>query len=208
MKSFLIANPKGGSGKSTLAVNLAGHLARCGHRVMLGDVDRQQSSREWLHLRPSLLPTIRSWEIEPGKTAKPPERDHARHPRHAPPASTARRSTRSSSRSTGCWCRCSPRCSTFSPPAHFLDVLLEEKAVRNEQAFVAVVGMRVDPRTRAAAELERFLAQYDLPVLTHLRTTQLYVQTTMHGMTMFDLSASRAAKDLEQWQPIIDWVNS
>ncbi|MBL8393682.1 MAG: hypothetical protein JNK99_02875 [Candidatus Accumulibacter sp.] len=80
--------------------------------------------------------------------------------------------------------------------------------MRNEQAFVAVVGMRVDPRTRAAAELERFLAQYDLPVLTHLRTTQLYVQTTLHGMTMFDLSASRAAKDLEQWQPIIDWVNS
>jgi chromosome partitioning protein len=91
---------------------------------------------------------------------------------------------------------------------HFLETLLAEKAVRNEQAFVAVVGMRVDPRTRSAAELERFLAQYDLPVLTHLRNTQLYVQTTMHGMTMFDLSASRAAKDLEQWQPIIDWVNS
>jgi chromosome partitioning protein len=51
MKSFLIANPKGGSGKSTLAINLAGHLARSGHRVMLGDVDRQQSSREWLRLR-------------------------------------------------------------------------------------------------------------------------------------------------------------
>ena len=73
MKSFLIANPKGGSGKSTLAVNLAGHLARSGHRVMLGDVDRQQSSRDWLHLRPSILPKIRSWEIEPGKTAKPPK---------------------------------------------------------------------------------------------------------------------------------------
>ena len=40
MKSFLIANPKGGSGKSTLAINLAGHLARSGHQVMLGDVDR------------------------------------------------------------------------------------------------------------------------------------------------------------------------
>ena len=91
---------------------------------------------------------------------------------------------------------------------HFLDVLLEEKAVRNEHAFVAVVGMRVDPRTRSAVELERFLARYDLPVLTHLRTTQLYVQTTLHGMTIFDLTPSRAAKDLEQWQPILDWVNS
>jgi chromosome partitioning protein len=73
MKSFLIANPKGGSGKSTLAINLAGHLARSGHQVMLGDVDRQQSSREWLRMRPRALPEIRCWEIEPGKTARPPK---------------------------------------------------------------------------------------------------------------------------------------
>lgn len=46
MKSILVANPKGGSGKSTLATNLAGYFARCGHRVMLGDTDRQQSARD------------------------------------------------------------------------------------------------------------------------------------------------------------------
>ncbi|HTY02704.1 MAG TPA: ParA family protein, partial [Rhodocyclaceae bacterium] len=45
MKSVMVANPKGGSGKSTLATNLAGWLARQGHHVMLGDIDRQQSSR-------------------------------------------------------------------------------------------------------------------------------------------------------------------
>jgi DNA polymerase III delta prime subunit len=73
MKSFLIANPKGGSGKSTLAINLAGHLACSGHHVMLGDVDRQQSSREWLRMRPRALPEISCWDIEPGKTARPPK---------------------------------------------------------------------------------------------------------------------------------------
>jgi len=46
MQSFLIANPKGGSGKSTLSTNLAGWFAQQGHRVMLGDIDRQQSARE------------------------------------------------------------------------------------------------------------------------------------------------------------------
>ena len=60
---------------------------------------------------------------------------------------------------------------------------------------------------RAASELERFLASHDLPVLTHLRDTQLYVQLAAHGMTLFDIAPARAAKDLEQWQPIIDWVN-
>ena len=32
-------------------------------------------------------------------------------------------------------------------------------------------------------------------------------QAAANGMTLFDLSPARAAKDLEQWQPIIDWVD-
>lgn len=58
----------------------------------------------------------------------------------------------------------------------FLETLLDEKSVRKEKTFVAVVGMRVDARTRAAGELERFLSYYDLLVLAYLRDTQLYVQ--------------------------------
>ncbi|MFN3885213.1 MAG: ParA family protein, partial [Rhodocyclaceae bacterium] len=46
MRTYLIANPKGGVGKSTLATNLAGGLARRGHHVMLGDIDRQQSTAQ------------------------------------------------------------------------------------------------------------------------------------------------------------------
>ena len=91
---------------------------------------------------------------------------------------------------------------------HFLETLLDEKAVRKAQVFVAVVGMRVDVRTRAAGELERFLAAYDLPILTYLRDTQTYVQLAANGMTLFDLSASRAEKDMGQWQPILDWVDA
>ena len=207
MKSFLIANPNGGSGKSTLAINLAGHLARSGHRVMLGAVDRQQSSREWLRLRPSILPTIRSWEIEPGKTERPPK--GTTHVVLDTPAGLHGKALDTVVKQVNrVIVPVQPSLFDILATRHFIEALLEEKAVRNEHAFVAVVGMRVDPRTRAAAELERFLAQYDLPVLTHLRNTQLYVQTTLNGMTMFDLSASRAAKDLEQWQAIIEWVNS
>jgi chromosome partitioning protein len=69
-----------------------------------------------------------------------------------------------------------------------------------------VVGNRVDARTRAAAELERFLADIGLPVLTCLRDTQNYVQAAAHGMSIFDLPPSKAAQDWQQWQPILDWV--
>ena len=48
MSTIVIANPKGGVGKSTLATQIAGLLAQQGHAVMLGDVDKQQSSRQWL----------------------------------------------------------------------------------------------------------------------------------------------------------------
>ena len=77
-----------------------------------------------------------------------------------------------------------------------------------DMTFVGFVCMRVDSRNRAAGELERFLAQYELPVLAYLRDTQTYVQAAAHGMTLFDLPHSRAEKDLAQWQPILDWVEA
>ena len=47
----------------------------------------------------------------------------------------------------------------------FLQGLMEEKAIRRSKAFVGVIGVRVDPRTRAAATLEGFLSsRLDLPL--------------------------------------------
>jgi len=68
--------------------------------------------------------------------------------------------------------------------------------------------MRVDARTREAGELERFFATFDLPVLAYLRDTQVYVQASAAGMTIFDLPPSRAARDVEQWQAIIEWAEA
>ena len=206
MKSILIANPKGGSGKSTLATNLAGYFARAGRHVMLGDVDRQQSARAWLSLRPAPLPLIHGWEVTGGQPARPPKQ--ATHVVLDTPAGLhgklLERILRQVDRVI---VPLQPSLFDILATRHFLDALLAEKAVRKARTFVAVVGMRVDPRTRAAGELDRFLAGYDLPVLGCLRDTQLYVQLAAHGMTLFDLSPSRAAKDLVQWQPILDWAD-
>ena len=207
MSAILIANPKGGSGKSTLATNLAGYFARSGHQVMLGDTDRQQSARDWLAIRPGGLPRIRSWEVEKDLPARPPK--GTTHVVLDTPAGLHGKALEKVLKQVNrVIVPVQPSLFDILATRHFLDVLLDGKAVRKERTFVAIIGMRVDPRTRAAGELDRFLASYDLPVLTCLRDTQLYVQLAANGMTLFDLSPARAGKDREQWQPIIDWVDA
>ncbi len=205
MLSILVANPKGGSGKTTLATNLAGYFARAGKQVMLGDIDRQQSARQWLKLRPGILPRIKSWEIEPERPASPPK-DTTHAVLDSPAGLHGKRLGYVVKLVDRVLVPLQPSIFDIFATRAFLDILMEEKPVRRERAGVAIVGMRVDARTRAAHELERFLETYSLPVLAYLRDTQLYVQTAAHGLTLFDLSVARAEKDLEQWRPIIDWV--
>ena len=206
MESFLIANPKGGVGKSTLATNLAGWFACQGARVMLGDIDRQQSAREWLRLRSPALPRISNWELEPEQPARPPA--GTTHVVLDSPAGLH-------GKKLGHVLRLVHRVIVPLQPSifdilatrQFMERLAEEKEVRKHGARIAIVAMRVDARTRAAAELERFLEGTGLPVVAHLRDTQVYVQAAAHGMSIFDLSPGRAAQDVEQWQPLLDWVN-
>jgi chromosome partitioning protein len=207
MKAFLIANPKGGSGKSTLATNLAGYLANRGHDVMLGDTDRQQSAREWLAIRPFELPTIETWETGTDNVARPPK-GTSHIVLDTPAGLGGKLLDKVLKLSTRVIVPVQPSLFDMLATRHFLTALLAEKAVRKGKADVAVVGMRVDARTRAAGELERFFATFELPVLTYLRDTQIYVQATAAGMTLFDLPPSRAERDLAQWQPIIDWVEA
>lgn len=207
VKSFLIANPKGGAGKSTLATNLAGYFAQSGRQVMLGDTDRQQSAREWLKIRPAILPPISGWSVEKDQPLRPPR--NATHVVLDTPAGLHGKALEKVLRQVGrVIVPVQPSLFDILATRDFLDALLAEKAVRKERAFVAVVGMRVDPRTRAAHELERFLASCGLPVLSHLRDSQLYVQLAANGMTVFDLPPERVERDLEQWQPILDWAES
>ena len=64
MPVIAVVNRKGGSGKSTFAAHVAAWCARQGHSVMLGDVDRQQSSRTWLKRRDPALPSISAWAMD------------------------------------------------------------------------------------------------------------------------------------------------
>lgn len=207
MKAFLVANPKGGSGKSTLATNLAGYFASRRQGVMLGDIDRQQSARDWLALRPAEAPPIATWEVGPDAVARPPKgTTHA--VLDTPAGLRGKMLEKVLKLSSRVIVPVQPSLFDMLATRQFIRDLLAEKAVRKGKADVAVVGMRVDARTRAAGELERFFASLELPVLAYLRDTQVYVQAAAAGLTLFDLPPSRAERDVDQWRAIIDWVDA
>jgi chromosome partitioning protein len=205
MKSILIANPKGGVGKTTLAVNLSGWLASRGASVMLGDIDRLQLSRKWLALRSPALPFIAGWDIDDDRPARPPKgTTHA--VLDSPAGLHGKRLSQAIKQVDRVLVPLQASMFDILATRRFFDQLREEKSVSTGDTQVAVIGMRIDARTRAAAELERFLDETGLPVVAYLRDAQNYVQSIAYGMSIFDLSASRASKDWDQWQPLLAWV--
>ena len=207
MRVILLANPKGGCGKTTVATNLAAALAARGERVYLWDLDRQKSALEWLSLRPPTLPVIRRLDGRRPDEQRgsadggwmvldSPAGLHGKNLGHAVKAAEK------------VIVPVQPSVFDMAATRDFVRLLIEEKAVRKARTFVSIVGVRVDARTRAAATLRDFLAQYDLPVLAFLRDTQLYPNSAFTGRSIFDLPLSLAGQDLEQWSSIIDWVVS
>lgn len=205
MPVVVVANPKGGVGKSTLATHVAGYWASQGHAVMLGDADRQQSSRRWLALRPAQVRSIASWELQPDAVLKPPK--GTTHVVLDTPAGLHGERFRELVKlADKVLIPLQPSIFDIFATQDFLDELLaHRKAARLD---IGVVGMRVHPRTIAADKLHEFVAGLGLPVLGYLRDTQNYIHLAARGLTLFDVIPGRVTKDLEQWQGICRWLDA
>lgn len=201
MPVFVIANPKGGVGKSTFATNLAGFFATRGYKVMLGDIDVQQSSRSWLALRPPSLAPIAAWEISEGHVAKPPK-GTTHMVLDTPAGLDGARFEQALRFADKVIVPLQPSMFDILATQAFLQKLKERKG----KLQVGVLGMRVNTRTRAADQLAHYVNSLELPVLGHLRDTQHYVQLAAQGATVWDAAPSRVEKDIAQWQSILHWV--
>ncbi len=210
MPVIVVANPKGGAGKSTLATNLAGWLASAGRTVMLGDVDRQQSSRQWLAQRARYGPVlreIRGWDvdIDAESVVRPPK--GTTHVVLDTPAGLH-------GKRLDAVLRIADRLliplqpSLFDIQATHAFVAAVHEHRRAPQVRLGLVGMRVREHTKAHEQLHQYLATVPVPVVAWLRDTQNYVQLAARGLTLWDVAKSRVERDLAQWQPLEQWMAS
>lgn len=205
MPVVVVANPKGGVGKSTLATNIAGYYASQGHQVMLGDADRQQSSRLWLGLRPPQARPIASWELAEGQVARPPR--GTTHVVLDTPAGLHGKLFQDALRHADkVVVPLQPSVFDIFATRAFLDELAEHRQSHHMQ--VGIVGTRVDARTIAADKLQEFVASLGLPVLGLLRPTQNYVHLAARGLTLSDVAPGKVERDLEQWEGIRRWLDA
>jgi chromosome partitioning protein len=79
--------------------------------------------------------------------------------------------------------------------------------VASGRCRIGAVGMRIDGRTNGAAVLRQWADAIGVPFVGTLRETQLYSRALERGLTMFDLAASQSAADIEQWRPILEWLD-
>jgi len=205
MPVIVVANPKGGAGKTTLATNIAGYCATRGKNVMLGDVDRQQSARTWLALRPAHLSTISPWEVSHDTVVRPPK--GTTHVVLDTPAGLhGKRLDEVMKLADKVLIPLQPSIFDIHATHEFVRQLLAHK--RSGRVQIAIVGMRTREGTIATDQLRGFLDSLKLPLLGFVRDTQNYVHLAAHGLTLWDVSSNRFERDIEQWQPITVWLDA
>jgi chromosome partitioning protein len=211
MNATLVINSKGGSGKTTVTTNLAGYFASQGVTTTILDYDPQGSSLNWLQLRE-----------RPGTRLYGANAAHQRGPRirsiemhvpadtqqlviDAPAGASGLLLQEMLSRANCIVIPVAPSAFDIYATANFVKDLLLFGRIRMRSIRLAVVANRV--RSSAVYRpLERFLGSLGLPFLTRISDSEVYVRAAETGIGIFEMDASAAAAEREEFMPIVDWV--
>ena len=211
MNATLVINSKGGSGKTTVTTNLASYFASQGVTTTILDYDPQGSGLNWLQLRerpgtrlyganaaPQRGPRIRSIEMHVPADTQQLVID-------APAGASGLLLQEMLSRANCIVIPVAPSAFDIYATANFVKDLLLVGRIRTRSIRLAVVANRV--RSSAVYRpLERFLGSLGLPFLTRISDSEVYVRAAETGIGIFEMDASVAAAEREEFMPIVDWV--
>lgn len=204
-KIISILNHKGGVGKSTISTNLAGYFANKGYKVMIGDFDVQQSSQNWLTQRPKNLPPIYAWEIINGQLSAPNQNmDYIIV--DSPAGIRAGSLKKLVAMSDKVIVPLRPGFFDILSTESFLEEIVEIINSQDKETDMCLIGNMVDMRTKASEQLAKFINSCGIFNPAMIRQAQIYVHLAAHGFTVFDSKSDVFAKEVEQWMPIIYWI--
>jgi len=207
MRHIMVMNAKGGCGKSTLATNLASYYADSGYDVALADYDPQRSGLDWLDRRPDNRPKIAGVAgFEEGLKHVPRSADIVII--DAPARSHGKELTDLVRHAETIIVPVLPSTIDMQASDRFIKELKAVGKVDRKQAKIGVVANRVREYTLIYDELDEYLTKLRVPYIASLREAQNYVRAYTRGLGVYELPEYLAWPDWEQWDPLIEWVDS
>src|SRR5262245_24957029 len=213
INTTLVINPKGGSGKTTITTNLASYFAANGVATTVMDFDPQGSSLNWLRLRPPHAPRIHVCNAAPQKSGLrsmgmhvPP--DTRQLLIDAPAGASGLLLQEMLSRTHQILIPVAPSTIDIHATANFIRDLLLTGRIRARNIRLAVVANRVRKTMPLYQPLERFLTSLNLPLLARLSDSDVFLQAAETGSGIFEMDFAVSVAERQQFQPIIEWVDS
>lgn len=204
MRSILVVNPKGGCGKTTIATNLATYYAVWGTSTALVDLDPQQSSMEWLRVRPETENPIQGFNGLEGKIY--PEEGTERVIYDCPARTDSKKVARLIELIDTVIIPVMPSAIDMRVAASFVADILSHVRASNSDAILGVVANRTHKNYASYKALAKFLKKLDVPFVGALRNSQNYIKAADTGVGIFEMPLSEAQPDMKEWEPIIKWV--
>jgi len=204
MRSILVVNPKGGCGKTTIATNLATYYAVWETSIALVDLDPQQSSMEWLKGRPKTENKIQGFNGLRGKIY--PEAETERIIYDAPARTDNAKVAKLIKLVDVVIIPVLPSSIDIRVTATFVADIVARVRKNNATAMIGVVANRSHKNYHSYKVLARFLRGLDVPFIGTLRNSQNYIKAADQGTGVFEMPLSEAKQDMQEWRPIIEWV--
>lgn len=204
MRSILVVNPKGGCGKTTIATNLATYYSVWDISTALVDLDPQQSSMEWLRVRPDTENVIQGFNGLKGKIFPKEGTDRVIY--DAPARTDSAKVAKLIKLVDVVIIPVLPSAIDMRVAASFVADITARVRANNAHAIIGVVANRAHSGYHSYQALHKFLKALNVPFIGTLRSSQNYIKAADSGVGIFEMPMSEVAKDMQQWEPILEWV--
>jgi chromosome partitioning protein len=207
MRHILVTNAKGGCRKSTIATSLAAYFASEGYATALVDFDPQASALSWLEQRPAdFAPITGVAGFESGLKNVPRNAEYVII--DSPAGSYGKNLTELVRKAETIVVPVLPSPIDIKAAERFVEELLSINKVADKKAKAALVANRVRENTLIFEELDSVLSRLKVPYVAQFREAQNYNRAYQRGLGVHELPPYLAWPDWEQWDPLIEWLDS